>query len=281
MTLYLDTETTGLTTCDRLIEIGVVNDFGQVVFESLINPGIPIPAEATAIHGITDEMVLNAPTFLDLAAQLTDILHGDGTIVIFNADFDTRFFPDGFWNGLRVHCALERYALATGRRRKLERAAKAAGHGSKTAGHRAVADAHACRAVWQWLDREGLASPDRFANVNAEELAKQAWDAQLRAKEATAEFNQIKSALIASAKGEKRVFTLPGIFRITVSAQVDTTDRATYQVDREALGALDPSLRQMLFDVGVTKISDKIRAKYSAIRFTNLREGGDANFGDG
>jgi hypothetical protein len=135
--------------------------------------------------------------------------------------------------------------------------------------------------VWQWLDREGLASPDRFANVNAEELAKQAWDAQLRAKEATAEFNQIKSALIASAKGEKRVFTLPGIFRITVSAQVDTTDRATYQVDREALGALDPSLRQMLFDVGVTKISDKIRAKYSAIRFTNLREGGDANFGDG
>lgn len=62
-----DTETTGLTPgLDEIISIGalrIVNNrlLRQEVFEQLINPQRPIPATATAIHGITDAMVRNQP----------------------------------------------------------------------------------------------------------------------------------------------------------------------------------------------------------------------------
>lgn len=62
--VVFDIETTGLNTFqDRIIEIGAVKvDDGQVVseFEMLMNPGVPIPAQVSAINNIYDDMVINA-----------------------------------------------------------------------------------------------------------------------------------------------------------------------------------------------------------------------------
>jgi len=268
MTLFLDIETTGLSVTDRIVEIGVVDDDGEAVFSSLINPEIPIPAEVTAIHGITDQMVHAAPAFDAVRAELQEILAEDGTVVIYNADFDKRFFPAGFWHDVEVLCAMQRYSIATGRRRKLERAAKAAGHTWSNEAHRALADAQACRAVWQWLDQQGTAAPDRFANLDATELARQAWEAYRRAEEAAAELKQYKAALVKIANGEKQVIEVPGICRVTVSAPVDTTGRRPYRFDKDAFEMLDERLRQTLLDLGVVKISDKVGTTYAVVRFT-------------
>ncbi len=79
-----DLESTGVdTTKDRIVEIAVVrlNPDGTVERKPaegrrLINPGIPIPAEVTAIHGISDADVLDAPTFAQIARGLHAYLDG-------------------------------------------------------------------------------------------------------------------------------------------------------------------------------------------------------------
>jgi hypothetical protein len=86
--VLLDTETTGLS-YPRLVEIGVLDINGETLLDTLVNPGSPIPPEATAIHGITDQDVADAPGFGELLPELTRILQGR-RVVICNAAFDTR-----------------------------------------------------------------------------------------------------------------------------------------------------------------------------------------------
>ncbi|MCX4596066.1 3'-5' exonuclease [Streptomyces sp. NBC_01549] len=87
--VVLDTETTGLHDGARIVEIAVLGVDGEVLLDSLVNPGVPIPAEATRIHGITDHMVQAAPNFSDLLVPLTEALHGR-KVVIYNQQFDKR-----------------------------------------------------------------------------------------------------------------------------------------------------------------------------------------------
>lgn len=74
----LDLETTGLSIArDRIIELAVLRiDPDGAVHERVrrFNPGIPIPPEATAIHGITDEDVAGEPPFAARARSLLDLL---------------------------------------------------------------------------------------------------------------------------------------------------------------------------------------------------------------
>lgn len=78
--VVLDTETTGLDARSaRLVQIGAIRIFGPELakgerFASLVNPGIPIPAATTAIHGITDEMVGTAPRFDAVAHALAGFI---------------------------------------------------------------------------------------------------------------------------------------------------------------------------------------------------------------
>jgi hypothetical protein len=85
----LDTETTSLDYDSRIVEIAVTTAAGTVLLDTLVNPGgEPIPAEATAIHGITDAMVADAPTFSEILPRLTEVLTGR-RIVIYNREYDT------------------------------------------------------------------------------------------------------------------------------------------------------------------------------------------------
>jgi len=91
----VDVETTGMraTGGDRVTEIAVVVLHGsrrEVVFESLVNPGRPIPRAICAITNITDEMVRHAPTFAEVADQVLAALSGR-VFVAHNARFDWGF----------------------------------------------------------------------------------------------------------------------------------------------------------------------------------------------
>jgi len=86
---FFDLETTGINiTNDRIVEMAVVKlnpDGSQEEKLWLINPEMPIPQEATAVHGITDEKVADAPTFRELVAEIsTFIIHSD--LAGFNSD---------------------------------------------------------------------------------------------------------------------------------------------------------------------------------------------------
>nr|QGT50742.1 hypothetical protein Elusimicrob2101_0050 [uncultured Elusimicrobia bacterium] len=96
----LDTETTGLSpeTGGKICEIAVsVSQGGRVVdeFSTLLNPGIPMSPEVIAIHGITNEMVKDAPSFSDVLPRLLGLLD-NSVIVAHNADFDISFIRAEF-----------------------------------------------------------------------------------------------------------------------------------------------------------------------------------------
>jgi len=90
----VDTETTGRDPAvDRVIEIGCVFfESGGITRRKswLINPEGPIPAEATAVHGIKDEDVRDAPKFEEITGELLDTLAG-AVPVAYNAQFDRDF----------------------------------------------------------------------------------------------------------------------------------------------------------------------------------------------
>jgi DNA polymerase-3 subunit epsilon len=76
---FIDLETTGTDPArDRIVSFaGVINEGGSDVWlEETINPGIPIPAEATAIHGITNEMVAGKRTFRQAAPSIRAFIAG-------------------------------------------------------------------------------------------------------------------------------------------------------------------------------------------------------------
>ncbi len=74
--VFLDAETTGADcSLDRVVQLALVRlhpDGATEEFESLVNPGAPIPIEAQQIHGITDDMVEFAPPFKRLAPEILD-----------------------------------------------------------------------------------------------------------------------------------------------------------------------------------------------------------------
>ena len=75
---FIDLETTGVSlSSDRIIEIAVVKilpDGTRQVKRKLLNPEMPIPPQSTEIHGISDEMVKDAPTFKQAANELKQFI---------------------------------------------------------------------------------------------------------------------------------------------------------------------------------------------------------------
>ncbi len=99
--VLLDTETTGLDPLlgHRVIEIAAIelrNDLPSgAFFHRLINPHCPVPAEATAINGIGDADLAEAPDFAAIAPELLAFL-ADDPIIAHNAPFDFSFLDAEF-----------------------------------------------------------------------------------------------------------------------------------------------------------------------------------------
>ncbi len=92
--IAFDVETTGIVPgVDQIVEIGAVRFLDgkpESVFSTLVNPGRSIPAEASRVNGITDEMVSSKPTIDRLLDPFADFCN-DGIIVAHNAPFDVQF----------------------------------------------------------------------------------------------------------------------------------------------------------------------------------------------
>lgn len=87
--VFFDLETTGVNIgTDRIVEISILKIFPNGNKESktwLVNPEVEIPAEATAVHGITNEKVVTEPTFKELAHTVNDMI-ADADLAGFNSN---------------------------------------------------------------------------------------------------------------------------------------------------------------------------------------------------
>ncbi|MGS1016053.1 DNA polymerase III subunit epsilon [Allosphingosinicella humi] len=94
--IVFDTETTGLSpqTGDRLVEIGCVEMINRVetgrTFHAYFNPERAMPAEAQAVHGLSDAFLSDKPRFAETCGELLDFI-GDSPLVAHNASFDFGF----------------------------------------------------------------------------------------------------------------------------------------------------------------------------------------------
>jgi len=164
--IFIDTETTGFAPTDVIIEIGVVNLAGETLYESFFKPAIPIPADAIAIHGITEDMVAEAPNWKDTWPELQAVLTGR-VVGMYNAEFDlrmmkqthSRYWLDWPMDDRQFFCVMKLYAAYYGeastrgrgyRYHKLE-AAGAACRIPLPNSHRAVDDARLTAALFKYM----------------------------------------------------------------------------------------------------------------------------------
>ncbi len=116
--LYLDTETTGTERTSEIIEIGIVDDEGGVLFKSLVKPAGKIPFDVVRIHGITNEMVIDSPRWREVWPDVERLLAGK-QVGIYNAEFDLRLIeqsavkyriPSSLHPDTRIFCIMKLYA---------------------------------------------------------------------------------------------------------------------------------------------------------------------------
>lgn len=116
--VILDLETTGLNDNAEICQIGLLSSNGDVLMNTLVKTVEPIPTSSSNIHGITDTMVQDAPTFDAIYEQLCDLII-DRDVVIYNAAFDGRVLDQvcrrhGLLEASKVianvHCAMLQYA---------------------------------------------------------------------------------------------------------------------------------------------------------------------------
>jgi DNA polymerase-3 subunit epsilon/ATP-dependent DNA helicase DinG len=160
----LDIETTGLDPeKDAVIEIGCVRFRGHRIeaeWSSLIHPGQRIPPFITQLTGITDQMVLQAPSFREVLSEVVDFV-GDAPILGQNVRFDLSFLRKQ--GNFKKNAVLDTYELAAvlipnAGRYNLGALAQALGV-PYPATHRALDDARATRGVYLRLYDEALALP--------------------------------------------------------------------------------------------------------------------------
>lgn len=107
--LLLDIESTGVDYNDKIIDIALVDLDGKVVFESLVNPEIPITFEASEVNGLKDSDVANAPKFYKIKENIRKLIE-DKILLIYNADFNTRILKQsGYEYEIRVKCLMHEY----------------------------------------------------------------------------------------------------------------------------------------------------------------------------
>jgi DNA polymerase III subunit epsilon len=154
---FFDLETTGVNVADdRIVEISVIKlmpDGSEEVMTRLVNPLRPIPAEAAAVHGITDEKVANEPSFKEIGPEVIKFL-GDSDLSGFNClKFDVPLLMEEFLrNGLDLDMRKRRVVDVQNIFHKMEQRTLVAAYkfycnGDLTNAHSAEADTRATKEV--------------------------------------------------------------------------------------------------------------------------------------
>ena len=162
--LFLDTETTGLDNRAEVVEIAIADSKGRPVFESLVKPTVPITPRLTDIHGISNAMVADAPSWAEIHADVNEIMCGK-TVIAYNSNFDARIIEQTvglhslpgifcYWE-----CAMQMYQNHTGFYKwvKLVDAAEQCGVSPNGQTHRAMTDV-----MMTWEIVQKIASGNRY-----------------------------------------------------------------------------------------------------------------------
>lgn len=157
-----DTETTGLSPAsEHLVELAAVRfslaEGAKEYFQTLVNPGLPIPPQATRVHGITDSMVAAAPTIDQVLPGFFRFFYG-AVPVAHNAPFDIGFLSHhGLRHGLEMpvgpvldSCMFSRRVAKEQPSHRLQALVEAFGIREGTF-HRALADARSCMEIFRVL----------------------------------------------------------------------------------------------------------------------------------
>lgn len=153
--LFLDTETTGFSVHDVVINLALINSNGQALIDTLIRPTVPISDKAAAIHGIKNsDIQASTPSFNEILPKLTRLTK-DRLILIYNADFDLRLLRQSAekYGGktlpyiYNVACAMRLYAQFYGEKQTQQNAARQLSLELPANLHRAAADAKLCREI--------------------------------------------------------------------------------------------------------------------------------------
>jgi DNA polymerase III subunit epsilon len=96
--IYYDTETTGVSVeNDRIVEIAAYDPERDKAFVELVNPGVPMPVEASRVNNITDDMLSTADDFRAVGQRFIDFCDGDVVLIAHNNDrFDMPFIHKEF-----------------------------------------------------------------------------------------------------------------------------------------------------------------------------------------
>ena len=169
--VFLDTETTGLDDDAEVVEIALLNHDGTTLLNTLIRPAQSVPVSASAIHGIKDSDLINAPAWSDVHQQFCELTK-DRLVMIYNSEFDNRLIRQSSAKyGLTApvffcECVMLAYAEFAGvwredrrcwRWHKLADAAKNTGYLSTATAHRALED---CRMTAHILQAIAAAKAD-------------------------------------------------------------------------------------------------------------------------
>ncbi|MEO1290580.1 MAG: 3'-5' exonuclease [Chloroflexota bacterium] len=118
----IDTETSGVGKNDEVVQIGVIDKHGEVVIDTLVKPTKRISQQVIDVHGITNEMLADAPDFFDIYTLLSTKLSGV-PLIAYNMSFDWRLLQQTFalrkmpmFNSGKRHCAMKQYAKFYGQR---------------------------------------------------------------------------------------------------------------------------------------------------------------------
>lgn len=154
--VILDTETTGFSQSSEIIEICITDTVGNVLLSTLVKPKRKMRADnkAVAVHGITNEMLADAPKWPEIHEQVAGLLAGKN-VIIYNAEFDSRLLAQTAAKyGLQLpefktECAMVLYGFWAGeknqygngfKRHKLSSAAERLGVEINGHSHRAETD---------------------------------------------------------------------------------------------------------------------------------------------
>ena len=160
MTLYVDTETTGLSANDEIVEIAIINDDGDALLNTLVKPLDHNQwHEAEAIHGISPANVAHAPTYDELRPAIRELFQ-DQEVVIYNKAYDSQYLSTELGAAKSIQCCMLLFAEHCGewnhrygnyKWQNLTRASHYVLHQWQGEAHRALSDTLATRAVWHYL----------------------------------------------------------------------------------------------------------------------------------
>ncbi|MGH7069847.1 MAG: 3'-5' exonuclease [Acetobacteraceae bacterium] len=220
--IVLDTETTGLDPAQghRLVELGCIELLNRIptgaTFHVYLNPERDVPAEASAIHGLTGDFLKDKPRFGEIADDFLAFIGEEAPLVIHNAGFDHGF----------LNAELKRAARAP-----LAQAAEALVREGRLSGRARESAAGLIRALARWRGELAAAGPVATLETILDESGYLEMWRQDRSPEAPGRIDNLKELGRALSKFE----TLAG-FLDHVSLVMENDERA--EGDRVSLMTL-------------------------------------------